>query len=172
MLKRRRATPIPAGMLIAGQALTTVVIAAITTTILLLIAKVAYGIGFAPGAIAAIACIAALATIACACVGFLVSSAIGSPDAALPVVQATMLPLWFLSGVFIPTNSLSSGLRTIGEVFPVEHLANSLHLASIHSSFSGSISGTDVLVLAAWVLGAGALAAWRFSWLPSFLATA
>ena len=31
----------------------------------------------------------------------------------------------------------------------------------------GAISGSDVLVLAAWALAAGALAAWRFSWLPS-----
>lgn len=45
--------------------------------------------------------------------------------------------------------------------------ANSLHLASIHSSFGGSLSATDLIVLAAWGVGAAALAAWRFSWLPS-----
>jgi hypothetical protein len=49
----------------------------------------------------------------------------------------------------------------------VEHLANGLHAASIHSSFGAAISVTDLLVLAAWGVGAAALAAWRFSWLPS-----
>jgi hypothetical protein len=51
--------------------------------------------------------------------------------------------------------------------FLVEHLANSLHLASVNSSFSSAISGTDMLVLAAWGIAAAAFAAWRFSWLPS-----
>jgi ABC-type polysaccharide/polyol phosphate export permease len=78
-----------------------------------------------------------------------------------------MFPLWFISGVFIPTHNLSSTLRHIGELFPVEHLANSLHLASVNSSFSSAISGTDMLVLAAWGIAAAAFAAWRFSWLPS-----
>jgi len=167
VLKRRRATPVPPGILIAGQALTTVVTVGITVAILLAVAEVGYGIGFAPGAIAAIACTGVLATLACACVGFLVSSLIGSPEAAMPVVQATMLPLWFLSGVFIPMSNLSAGLRAVGDAFPVEHAANSLHLASVSSSFGGALDGTDLLVLAAWALGAAALAAWRFSWLPS-----
>jgi ABC-2 type transport system permease protein len=167
VLKRRRATPVPAPTLIASQAVTTVVITATMTTLLLGVAKLGFGVGFAPPAIAAMACTAIVATLAFACIGYLVSGMIGSADAAMPVVQATMLPLWFISGVFIPMSSLSSGLRQVGEIFPVEHAANSLHLASISSSFGSAISVSDLLVLAAWALGAAALAAWRFSWLPS-----
>jgi ABC-2 type transport system permease protein len=167
VLKRRRATPVPAGFLIASQAIATVVVVAIATTLLLVIAKLGYSIGFGPSAIGAIACIIVVGTIACACVAYLVSGLIGSPEAAMPVVQASMLPLWFLSGVFIPTNNLSGALRTIGKIFPVEHIANSLHLASIHGSFGGAISASDVLILAAWAIAAAAVAAWRFSWLPS-----
>ncbi len=167
VLKRRRATPVPATTLIAAQAVTTVVIVAMMTTLLLAIARVFYSVGFAPSAIAAIACTASVATLAFACIGYLVSGLIGSPEAAMPVVQATMLPLWFISGVFIPTKSLSSSLRAIADIFPVEHAANSLHLASVSSSFASALSGTDLLVLAGWALAAGALAAWRFSWLPS-----
>jgi ABC-type polysaccharide/polyol phosphate export permease len=69
--------------------------------------------------------------------------------------------------VFIPVHNLSPTLKHIGDLFPVAHLANSLHLASVNHSFSASISVTDLLVLAGWALGATALAAWRFSWLPS-----
>jgi ABC-2 type transport system permease protein len=167
VLKRRRATPVPAWILVAGQALATVATVAVMSTALLLIAKFAYGIGYAPGALAAIACTAMLGAIALACVGYAVSGLIGSPDAAQPVVQATMLPLWFISGVFIPNANLSSGLRHLGDLFPVAHLANVFHLASVHSSFSASISAGDVLALAAWALAAVAFAAWRFSWLPS-----
>jgi ABC-2 type transport system permease protein len=167
VLKRRRATPVPPALLIAGQALSTLVIVAIMATILLAIGKVAYGVGMAPSALAALACTTVLATLTFACIGYAVSGMIGSPDAAQPIVQATTMPLWFLSGVFIPTANLSSTLRSVGSLFPVEHLAAGLQLASVHTSFTSAISLSDLLALAAWGLVAAAFAAWRFSWLPS-----
>jgi ABC-2 type transport system permease protein len=167
VLKRRRATPVPPALLIAGQALSTLVIVGVMATILLAIGKVAYGVGMAPGALAALTCTTVLATLTFACIGYAVSGMIGSPDAAQPIVQATTMPLWFLSGVFIPTASLSSSLRSVGSLFPVEHLAAGLQLASVHTSFTSAISLSDLLVLAAWGLVAAAFAAWRFSWLPS-----
>jgi ABC-2 type transport system permease protein len=167
VLKRRRATPVPPGVLIAGQAVTTLVTAAIMTTILLVVARLLYGIGLAPGAIAAIACTAGLGALTFACIGYAVSGMIGSPEAAQPIVQATTMPLWFISGVLIPTETLSSALRFIGSVFPVEHLAAGLHLASIHTSFTSAISISNLLWLVVWGAAAAAFAALRFSWLPS-----
>ena len=167
VLKRRRATPVPAVVLIGGQALSTVATTAVTAAILLVIAKLVYGVGLAGPAILAVACTALIGTFAFACIGYAVSGLIGSQDAAQPIVQMTMLPLWFISGVFIPIANLSRGLKDVADVFPVQHLANSLHLASVHSSFATSISGTDIIVLAVWAAGAAGFAAWRFSWLPA-----
>jgi ABC-2 type transport system permease protein len=167
VLKRRRATPVPAAVLVGGQALSTVATTAITAAILLLIAKLLYGVGMAAPAILAIACTTLVGTFAFACIGYAVSGLIGSQEAAQPTVQMTMLPLWFISGVFIPITSLSSGLKDLADVFPVQHLANSLHLASVNSSFGSSISATDMIVLAAWAVAAAGFCAWRFSWLPA-----
>lgn len=167
VLKRRRATPVPAAVLIGGQALSTVATTALTSTFLLVIARLLYGVGMAGPAILATACTALVGTLAFACIGYAVSGLIGSQDAAQPTVQLTMLPLWFISGVFIPIARLSSFLKALANVFPVQHLANSLHLASVNSSFGSSISATDMFVLAAWAAGAGAFCAWRFSWLPA-----
>jgi ABC-2 type transport system permease protein len=167
VLKRRRATPVPPALLIAGQALSTLLIVGIMAATLLTVGKVAYGVGMAPAALAALACTTMLATLTFACIGYAVSGVIGSPDAAQPIVQATMMPLWFLSGVFIPTTDLSGTLRSVGSLFPVEHLAAGLQLASVHTSFASAISVSDLLALAAWGLGAAAFATWRFSWLPS-----
>jgi ABC-2 type transport system permease protein len=166
VLKRRRATPVSAAVLIGGQALSTVVTTAITAAILLVIAKLAYGVGMAAPAILAVACTTLIGTFAFACLGYAVSGMIGSQDAAQPTVQMTMLPLWFISGVFIPIANLSRGLKDLADVFPVQHLANSLHLASVHTTFGSSISALDMIVLAVWAAGAAAFCAWRFSWLP------
>jgi ABC-2 type transport system permease protein len=167
VLKRRHATPVPPAVLIGATALATVATTAIMSVILLLLSKIAYGVGFAAPAILAMAIIILAGTLAFSCIAYALSGLIGNPDAAQPIVQATMLPLWFLSGVFIPVVNLSSALRTIGRIFPVEHIADTLHAASVHGSFGAAFSGQDLLVLLAWIVGAGAFAAWRFSWLPS-----
>ena len=167
VLKRRRATPVSPALLVAGQALATVAVVLVMSTVLLLIAKVFYGVGMSPGGLVAMAITAVVGTLAFACIAYAVSILVGSPDAAQPIVQATMLPLWFISGVFIPTASLSSTLRSIGSLFPVEHIASGLHRASVHATFSSAISGKDLLALAAWGVAAAIFCAWRFSWLPS-----
>ena len=167
VLKRRRATPVPPAVLVAGQALSMLVVAMITGTLLLLIAKLGYHVGIAPAALAALAVTALLGTLTFACLGYAVSGLVGSIDAAQPLVQATMMPLYFISGVWIPTQQLSSTLRSVASVFPVEHLAAALHLAAVRGSFTTAVSATDLLVLGLWALIAAAFAAWRFSWLPS-----
>jgi ABC-2 type transport system permease protein len=167
VLKRRRSTPVPPAVLVAGQALSTVVIVAVMASLLLVVAKVGYGVGFAPGALVAVGLTGLIGTLAFACLGYAVSGMIGSMDAAQPIVQVTTMPLYFISGVWIPSHSLGPTLRSLASVFPIEHLAAALHLASVHGSFTGALSAKDLLVLGAWALGAVLIAAWRFSWLPS-----
>jgi ABC-2 type transport system permease protein len=167
VLKRRRSTPVPPAVLVAGQALSTVAIVGVMATLLLVVAKVGYGVGFGPAALVAVGLTALIGTLAFACLGYAVSGMIGSMDAAQPIVQVTTMPLYFISGVWIPSHSLGPTLRSLASVFPIEHLAAALHLASVHGSFTGALSPKDLLVLGAWALGAVLIAAWRFSWLPS-----
>jgi ABC-2 type transport system permease protein len=167
ILKRRRATPVPASVLVGGKAVATLVTAVGMTALLLVIAQAGYGVGFSPGALVAIAAAVLVGTLALSCVGYAVSGMIGNADAAQPIVQATLLPLYFISGVWIPTDQLPSGLQHIAALFPIEHLANALHLASVHGTLSGAFAPKDLVVLAAWAVGAAIFAARRFSWLPS-----
>ena len=166
VLKRRRATPVPPAILIGGQALSTLATAAIASTVLLVVARVGYGVGFSIGALAALGITLIFGTVMFSCLGYAIAGMIGSPDAAQPVVQITMLPLYFISGVFVPSASLSPTLRHIAEVFPVEHLAAAMHLASVRGSFTAAFAPKDLLVLAVWAIAAGVFAARRFSWLP------
>lgn len=119
----------------------------------------------------AIAVAVSAGTLAFAGLGYAVAGMIGNADAAQPIVQATMLPLYFISGIWIPTDQLPSALRHIASIFPVEHLAAAAHLASVHGSFAGAFAPRDLVVLLAWAVGAAAFAARRFSWLPSAATT-
>jgi ABC-2 type transport system permease protein len=78
VLKRRRATPVPAVVLVLGQALATLAVAAVMSTILLVIARLGYGVGLSLGALAASACTLVVGTLAFACIGYAVASMAGS----------------------------------------------------------------------------------------------
>ncbi|MBV8562034.1 MAG: ABC transporter permease, partial [Actinobacteria bacterium] len=87
-------------------------------------------------------------------------------DAAQPMVQAVMLPLYFISGVFIPAVNLPSWLRHVAEVFPVQHLADGLHHAFDPATTGVGIVWSDIGVLALWCAIGVVVALRRFSWLP------
>jgi ABC-2 type transport system permease protein len=95
-----------------------------------------------------------------------VASLIGNIDAAQPVTLAIVLPLCFLSGVFIPVLELPRWLIDVGKIFPVHAQADALLAAyNPHTTGSGLRWG-DLAVLAAWGVAGLIYAMRRFSWLP------
>ncbi len=167
VLKRRRATPVPAWVLIAGRTLTAMAVSLTVLTVLLLVGRFAYGVHLPTATIPAVA-ITAIVGSACFCVlGYALSTAIDSEDSAQPMVQAIMLPLYFISGVFIPNVNLPSWLRHVAEVFPVQHLADGLHHAYDPAAHGSGIVWTDLAVLALWAVAGLAIALRRFSWTPA-----
>lgn len=166
VFKRRRATPVPPAVLIAGNVIATLVIALVMATLLLVIGRLGYGISMPFAALVSTYITIAVGTIAFSCIGYAAAGMISSVDAAQPLAQATLMPLYFISGVWIPNTSLSQGLRDVASVFPVAHLADALHKATVATSFGSAFAASDLLMLAAWGLAAGMFAAMRFSWLP------
>jgi ABC-type multidrug transport system permease subunit len=68
--------------------------------------------------------------------------------------------------VFVPKDQLSKTLQDIGSVFPISHLNNALFKAFDPGTTGTGISGTDLLILAAWGAAGLIIALWRFSWAP------
>jgi ABC-2 type transport system permease protein len=167
VLRRRRATPVPAWVLIAGRTLTAIVVSLTVMTALLAIGRFAYGVYLPATAIPAIALTAILGSATFCILGYALTTTIASADAAQPTVQAIVLPLYFISGVFIPNASLPGGLRHLAEVFPVQHLASGLHHAYDPAVHGSGLVWTDLAVLALWALAGLAIALRRFNWAPA-----
>jgi ABC-2 type transport system permease protein len=164
--KRRRATPVPAGVIIASRAVIAVLTALAITVILLLIGWAAYGAALPGRTAAAFVVDVIVGAVVFSVIGFALTCVIGSVDAAQPVVLATMLPLSFISGVFVAASELPTWLADIGKVFPVQPLAAALLAAyNPHTTGSGFRWG-DLGVLAAWGAAALIFASLRFRWLP------
>ena len=165
-LKRRRATPVPAAAIIAGRALTSVVVALGITALLLAIGWLFYRVAVPGRTAPALAVTVIVGALAFCCLGFALASVIRNSDSAQPVTQATMLPLYFISGVFIAVSTLPRWLVDVADVFPVRHLAAALLTAYNPHTTGAGLAGTDLLVVALWGAGGLAIALWRFGWVP------
>jgi ABC-2 type transport system permease protein len=95
--------------------------------------------------------------------GLAITAVIPNADASLAIVNATILPLLFLSGIFIPFgNDTPAWVEWIARIFPVKHFADGMQAGYLGTAFSW----TDVLVVAAWGLAGMLLAIRFFSWEP------
>ena len=165
-LKRRRATPVPAASIIAGRALTSVVVALGITVLLLALGWLIYRASVPGRTAPALAVTVIVGAVSFCCMGFALASVIRDQDAAQPITQAVMLPLYFISGVFIAVSVLPHWLVDIADVFPVRHLAAALLTAYNPYTTGAGFAGYDLLVVALWGLAGLVIALWRFSWVP------
>jgi len=166
VLKRRRATPVPAWVLISARALTSIVVSLGVMTILLLIGRFGYGVTLSTSTLPGVLLTAVVGSVSFCCLAFALTTAIKNEDAAQPTVQAIMLPLYFISGIFIPNVSLPTWLRDVAKVFPVQHLADCLHHAFDPATRGVGIVWSDIGVLLLWGAIGIAVALARFTWTP------
>jgi ABC-2 type transport system permease protein len=166
ILKRRRSTPVPAWVLIASRALTSAILSVVLVIVIVIIGRLAYGVHLPGATLPAFVVGVAVGSACFCCLSFAAASLIRNQDAAQPIIQAITLPLYFISGVFVPTSQLSSTLRDVAKVFPVERLNDALFKAFDPVTTGAGFAGTDLLILAAWGVGGLAFALWRFSWAP------
>jgi ABC-2 type transport system permease protein len=165
ILKRRRATPAPAGVVIAGRAITSLIVSLGVTAVVITIGSLGFGAHVAVGALGALALSIAVGSLALACLGYAVTTIIAAADSAQPVTLAIALPLAFISGVYIPSPNLPAALNNLAKAFPLEHLVAALD----HGFLPGGagVAWGDLAIVAAWGLGGLAIALTRFRWTPA-----
>jgi ABC-2 type transport system permease protein len=100
-----------------------------------------------------------------AALGLAITSVIPNAEAAPAVVNATILPLLFVSGVFIPVVNAPRWVDVLGRIFPVRHLVDA-YLGAYYGQPLFEFSWRDVGVVALWGVAGLVFAARRFSWEP------
>jgi len=167
VLKRRRATPAPAWVLIAGDAFTSVMSALVIVAVLIAIGWVFFGVDISAAGIGIAAGVCVLGAAPFCCMAYGLSSVVGSVEAAGPAVQLSSLPVYFISGIYVPDNSLPAWLQHIGSFLPVRPLALSLQYAlDPATNGGGRVAPGQLLVIAAWGAVGLIVALRRFSWAP------
>jgi ABC-2 type transport system permease protein len=165
VLKRVRGTPVRPWSYLFGK-----IIHSVFVQILLVIITIAFGVVFYDVSVpdetlAAFVATLIVAAAAFCALGLAVTSIIPNPDAAPPIVNASVLPLLFLSGVFIPTADAPEWMSTIADLFPVKHFLEAIFASYLGTTDTGWRGG-DLLVVALWGVAGIVLAARFFSWEP------
>ncbi|MGH3119115.1 MAG: ABC transporter permease [Gaiellales bacterium] len=165
VLKRVRGTPIPATSYLIGKVLHAIFVQVLLVIITLVFGKVFYDVAI-PGETMPAFIATLIIGAACFCtLGLAVTAIIPNQDAAPPVVNASVLPLLFLSGVFIPTTTAPPWMTNTAEVFPIKHFLDGLFSSYLQLTSTGW-EGRDMLIVVAWAVVGLVLAARFFRWEP------
>lgn len=164
ILKRVAGSPLPRWIHLGGRIGSGVWIALIATTIMLTVGVLVYDVEIRSSTLLG-ALITFLIGAACfAALGVALAAVTPSGDAAPAVANATLLPIAFISDVFIPVEDGPTWLVTVGELFPLRHFALSLQDAFNPFVTDAAFRPASWAVMAAWA-AIGAAVAWRFfSW--------
>ena len=164
VLKRMNGTPLPSSAYFGARMLHALSVAVLLVVITAGFGRLLYSASIPTGLTLLRFLVMLLVGAASFCaLGFAITAVIPNADASPAIVNASILPLLFLSGVFIPLGSNAPAwIVWIARIFPVWHFARGMQAGFLGTAFSW----TDVLVVAAWGL-AGLLASVRFfSWEP------
>jgi ABC-2 type transport system permease protein len=165
ILKRTRGSPLPAGIYLGGR-----VAHAVLISIVLVLITAAFGVAFYQADVPTGVLLweyfvtVVVGAMAFSALGLATTALVPNADAAPAVVNAIILPLLFLSGIFIPLEGAPQWMIVFGDIFPVKHFAEAML-----GSFYGpplQFEWVDVLVVAAWGVVGLAVAIRFFSWEP------
>jgi ABC-2 type transport system permease protein len=166
VLKRVRGTPLPGSSYLLGR-----IIHAMLVAILLVAICAAFGATFynasvpAGGTLLRFLIMLVIGAATFCALGLAVTAAVPNADAAPAIVNATILPLLFISGIFIPVGANSpQWMITLGNFFPVKHFGDAMLAGFVGTG--KAFEWRDVLVVAIWGIVGLILAARYFSWEP------
>jgi ABC-2 type transport system permease protein len=164
ILKRLRATPLPASTYIAALLVSTLVVFALQTIVLFVLGRVLYGTPF-PHAAGSLVATVVIGAAAFAGIGVAAASLIRSAEGSSAVVNFVLLPMAFLTGSFGPTRHYPAFLRAIGDVLPLKYLIDILNAVYLHDHGLWT-KPAAIGVLSAWGATGLAVAALKFRWEP------
>jgi ABC-2 type transport system permease protein len=165
VLKRTRGSPLPAWAFLFGRIVHAVLIAVLLVAICAAFGAIFYHATLPTATLPAFLVTLVVGAAAFCALGMAMTAAIPNADAAPAVVNASILPLLFISNVFIPLQNPPAWLDFVSKVFPVRHFADAM-VGSFFALSGSGLQANDLLIIAAWGL-AGLLLSFRFfSWEP------
>jgi ABC-2 type transport system permease protein len=167
VLKRVRGTPLRPTSYLLGRILHATLIMALLVVIVCAFGRVAYGVDLPTRSAPAFLVTLLVGAFAYCALGLACTAIIPNADSAPAIVNGTVLPLLFLSGVFIPIDDGPAWVRTFAGIFPVRPFLKAVVEAFIPPGSNPSGWHPAALALVAvWGVVGLLLASRFFRWEP------
>ena len=164
ILKRLRATPLPASVYIVAVLLTTLLAFVVEAVVLIALGMLLFDAEF-PKSLGSLALAILLGGAAFALLGVGISGLVRRAEGASAVITALYLPLSFVSGAFFSQENFPDWLKAIADVLPLTYFIDLMGAVML-----GGVDlwdrPKDVAVIAAWGLVGAVLARRFFRWVP------
>jgi ABC-2 type transport system permease protein len=164
ILKRLRATPLPAPTYVLGVLGSTVFVYALEAIALILLARYLFHVAF-PDRIASLVLTLLLGALAFAALGIALTGLIRSAEGSSAAVNAIYLPMAFLSGAFWSPHSYPHVLRVIAAVLPLTYFIRLVRDVVLRNEQIWS-DWRNVLIVAGWGIAGLLIASRSFRWHP------
>jgi ABC-type multidrug transport system permease subunit len=148
LLKRLLATPLRRSQLLLSLLLSRLIVVPIEIASILFFARVIFGVGVA-GALATVAVVALLGALSFGGLAVLVASRARNVETVSGLMNAVMLPMFVLSGVFFSTAHFPEALQPLIAWLPLSALNQALRSVIIHGAGWGAIAA-PCAILAGW----------------------
>jgi ABC-2 type transport system permease protein len=164
LLKRVRATPLPAATYLAATLVSILVVFALEVVVVFALGMLLFDAD-GPERIVSLTLVLLVGAAAFAGLGLAAASLIRSADGVSAVVNLIVLPMAFLSGSFVPSQEYPQWLQDVSELLPLKHLITLV----TNVYLDGEPAWHDpvaIVVVLAWGAAGLLVATRRFGWQP------
>jgi ABC-2 type transport system permease protein len=165
-LKRVRGTPLPSWVFFAGRIGNAVVISVLMLVLVTAIGRVLYGVEVPWDKAPAILVTLVIGAASFCALGIALTAAIPSEDSAAPISNVAVLPLYFLSGIFIPESEIPAGILQFADLFPIRHFFEAFFASYDPAAAGAGFEWGHLAIVAAWGAVGLVLAVRFFRWAP------
>ena len=167
ILKRVRGTPMPRWAYLGGVVVSSVWIAALSVAAMVALGVFAYGVNIEAAKVPAMLVTFAVGSASFAALGLALASMARSVTMAVPMANATLLPMAFISNIFVSfSTDTPRWLELLGDIFPLKHFGQAFGEAMSPFSDAPAFEWRRLGVLVLWSVVGAVVAARRFSWDP------
>ena len=166
ILKRMRGTPLPPSAYLAGRIVHAVLLAFLLVVIVAAFGYLFYSVQLPWERLPALVVTLAVGAGSFCALGLAIAGVIPNADSAPAIVQFSVLPLNFISNVFVDMRGAPDWINTVSEIFPIRHFADAMLQIWNPTTSGNGFNWTDLGVLAAWGVAGVLIAVRYFTWEP------
>jgi len=164
LLKRTRGTPLPTWALLGGKVLHAVAIGVVLVVVVAAAGVLFYDVAVPTRTLPAFVLTLIIGSATFSALGLAVTAAVPNADAAPAIVNASILPLLFVSDVFIPLDDAPTWLTTFADIFPVRHFSLALQASFNPFERGAGLEPAHLGVMAVWMVASLLVATRFFRW--------